>query len=228
MLPWSRRANDESNHNSEHDGESDDSSEHGDSQVVEPEVGSTSSHEPQVICSAQCCSTDKLVQITDSRSIRSNRKQQRKKWWQFSPEWYRTYPRLLLCSTRSKVFCSYCRSSNQRGILTAKKAGGGDAFLTTGFDNWKRAHESFKQHEKSAIHKEAVLKRELMKQPSIAAQMNDQVKKSQKLHWDMLLRQLPSLMFLLRQGLVVGGHNEEEGNRKQLLSVHCEDCPSLK
>ena len=92
------------------------------------------------------------------------------------------------------MFCSYCRSSNQRGILIAKKAGGGDAFLATGCDNWKRAHEYFIQHEKSAIHKEAVLK---MEQPSIITPMNDQVKPSQKLHRDMLLKQLSSLKFLL-------------------------------
>lgn len=35
-------------------------------------------------------------------------------------------------------------------MLTERMAGGGDAFLSTGFDNWKKEWESFKVHERSA------------------------------------------------------------------------------
>ena len=44
----------------------------------------------------------------------------------------------------------------------------------------------------------------------------------------MLQIQLSSLKFLLRQGLAIRGHEEIEGNLKQLLLVRCEDCPDLK
>ena len=71
-----------------------------------------------------------------------------------------------MAATRLKVLCMYCSSCNKRGLLTEKVACGGDAFLFTGFDNWKKAQEYFIQHEKSVIHREAVLKLELMKQPT--------------------------------------------------------------
>ena len=41
----------------------------------------------------------------------------------------------------------------------------------------------------------------------------------------MLLKQLSSLKYLLRQGL---GHTEQEGNLVQLMLLRCEDCPCLE
>ena len=66
-----------------------------------------------------------------------------------SLDWYKSYPWLVLCTTRSRTLCSYCSSCHKRGLLTEKVPGGGDAFLTTGFDNWKKAQEYFMQHAKS-------------------------------------------------------------------------------
>lgn len=43
----------------------------------------------------------------------------------------------------------------------------------------------------------------------------------------MLVKQLSSLKFLLRQGLAVRGHNEGEGNLMQLLTLQSEDVPDL-
>ena len=44
----------------------------------------------------------------------------------------------------------------------------------------------------------------------------------------MLLKQLSSLRYLLRQGLALRGHTEREGNLVQLMLLHCEDCPRLE
>ena len=44
----------------------------------------------------------------------------------------------------------------------------------------------------------------------------------------MLLKQLSSLRFLLRQGLAIRGHTEAEGNLIQLMTLRSEDCPGLK
>jgi hypothetical protein len=41
----------------------------------------------------------------------------------------------------------------------------------------------------------------------------------------MLLKQLSSLKYLLRQGLAIRGHTENEGNIMQLLMLRCEDIP---
>ena len=50
----------------------------------------------------------------------------------------------------------------------------------------------------------------------------------QQSHREMLLRQISSLKFLLRQGLAIRGHEELEGNLLQLLKLRSEDFPDLK
>lgn len=127
----------------------------------------------QGVYTADCCIGTEPTQITEASVLKQTRKLQGKKWRQFSPEWYKTHSWLSLCTTRLKVFCAYCRCSNQKELLTEKIRGGGDAFLSIGFENWKKACESFVQHERSAIHQEAVLKRGLMKQPSVIAQLGN-------------------------------------------------------
>ena len=68
------------------------------------------------------------------------------------------------------------------------------------------------------------MKVEQMKQPGIDAQLSTQLKQSQQLHYSMLMIQLSSLRFLLRQGLAIRGH---EGNLFQLLLLRREECPDL-
>ena len=181
-----------------------------------------------IACSAKCCDLVKPVQIRDKDAIRSTRKLQGKKWRQFFPDWYKSYPWLVLCTIRSRALCSYCSSCHRRGLLTEKVPGGGDAFLTTEFDYWKRAQEYFMQHEKSVIHREAVLKLELMKQLTVISQLSSQAKQEQRLNRNMLLKQLSSLRYLLRQGIAIRGHVEIEGNLMQLLHLRCKDIPQLK
>ena len=100
-------------------------------------------------------------------------------------------------------------------------------FASTGFDNWKKAHERFKQHAHSTSHREAIMKIEQMKHPGVDAQLCTQLKQSQMVHRKMLLTQLSSLRFLLRQGLAIRGHDEVEGNLIQLLLLRSEECPEL-
>ena len=44
----------------------------------------------------------------------------------------------------------------------------------------------------------------------------------------MLLKQLSSLHYLLRQGLALRGHEENESNLVQLLMLRSEDCDGFK
>ena len=100
--------------------------------------------------------------------------------------------------------------------------------LTIGFDNWKKALEKFLQHSQTELHKESLMKVELMKQDSIATFLNKQALVAQKQHQEQLLKQLTSLKFLLRQGLAIRGHEDTESNLIQLLQLRSDDCPSLK
>ena len=67
----------------------------------------------------------------------------------------------------------------------------------------------------SHLHKESILKVELLKQDSVSTLLNKRAMAEQKQHRDQLLRQLSSLRFILRQGLAVRGHEDLEGNLLQ-------------
>ena len=102
-----------------------------------------------------------------------------------------------------------------------------DAFIVNGFNNWKRAREIFGHHHLGQFHTEVQIIRNLQA-PSVAAQLVVQAQSAQFENRLMLLRQLSSLKFLLRQGMAVRGHKEEEGNLVQLIDLRSEDVPALK
>ena len=104
---------------------------------------------------------------------------------------------------------------------------GEDAFIYAGFDNWKKAIERYNQHVYFGSHREAVMKIELLKQDSIHALLSQQAMNDQKLHREMLIKQLSSLQYLLRQGVPIRGHDEMDGNLTQLLQLRSNDCPEI-
>ena len=131
-----------------------------------------------------------------------------------------------MCVTRGKAFCVVCRYCSEKNSLGLSKKGD-DAFTLVGFDNWKKARERFNTHALSDTHKEAVLKIELSKQESVHALINKQAMAEQKVRQQMLLKQISSLKYLLRQGLAVRGHDDLEGNLLQLLKLQSSDCTEL-
>ena len=91
------------------------------------------------------------------------------------------------------------------------------AFISTGFDNWKKVKAIFRSHQQSHTHNEVVFKLKVTEQPSIIAQLDSCQLRDQEHRRKMLLFQLNSLRYLARQGLAVRGHKHEEGNLFQLL-----------
>lgn len=83
---------------------------------------------------------------------------------------------------------------------------------------WKKATEKFNDYQSSHTHLEARMKWEARGQPSLPECFSAEIHHSQEVRRNVLLQQLSCLKFLLRQGLVVRGHNQDqEGNLKQLL-----------
>ena len=64
--------------------------------------------------------------------------------------------------------------------------------------------------------------------PSVAAKLVSQVQLAQPENPVILLRQLSSLKFLLRQGMAIRGQKEGDGNIVQLILLQSEDVPGLK
>lgn len=178
-------------------------------------------------CTSECCKDSSVMrlpyQVKSLPILSQTRKLQGSKWRQFSPDWYDVYPWLVLCMSTLKAYCHFCKYCTRRGLLSDKHID--SVFVNAGFDNWKKAHERFKQHAYSSSHRECMMKIEQMKKPGIDAQLSIQLKQSQQLHHKMLLIQLSSLRFLLRQDLATRGHDEIEGN---LLLLHREECPDIQ
>jgi len=95
----------------------------------------------------------------------------------------------------------YCSS---RGLLSLARKGE-DSFIDVGFDNWKKGIERLNQHASSNLHKEALFKIESLQQEGIDSLLNRQTMNDQRTHREMLMRQLSSLKYLLRQGMAVRG-----------------------
>ncbi len=174
------------------------------------------SHEREKgFCAGQCCSDDKKPYQPRSKEIlglfvKKNRK--------FLLVWYDKYDWLTLCITMKKVFCAYCRYAHRHDLLNFSRKGE-DAFMVSGFDNYKKAIEKFRTHENSDSHLEAMMKFQALNNPSIVTQLSTQVANAQMSRRAGLLKQLEGMKFLLRQGLALRGHREEEGNLPQLIAM---------
>ena len=168
------------------------------------------------VCTSDCCKGGLTpFQPTEPCVLEKLQRKQGERYRNFFPTWYSTYPWFTICATKGKAFCVYCRYCTEKHL--AKK--GDDAFVDTGFDNWKKAREKFTVHAQSDVHKEAVLKIELLDQDSVHALITNQAMAEQKVRQQMLLKQLSSLKYLLKQGLAIRGHEDLEGNLLQLLKI---------
>ena len=109
----------------------------------------------------------------------------------FQKKWFADYKWLSFCTTRNVVFCYYCHTMTSQGKLTLSKKCD-ESFSSRGYDNWKKAIEKFKEHEKSQGHRETCMKYKSQKGPSVISLMNARAKEEQKRHRCMLLKQLSS------------------------------------
>ncbi len=106
--------------------------------------------------------------------------------------------------------------------------------MDDGFKNLKKALERFREHERSAMYKEAVFKLAATTSTTsgIGAQLSAQLERDQSHHRLMLLKLLSCIRYLARQGLPFRGHYEDaesfEGNLYQLLLLQARDTPDME
>ena len=176
-------------------------------------------------CILPCCTDPKPFQPVNSVVLASLANKDRN----FVVDWFKQFPWLTLCLTKKKVFCVYCRYISQHQLLTFSK-NFSPAFISDGFNNWKKAIKKFNDHESSHTHLEARMKWKARDQPSLPECVNAEIRRSQQVRRDALLQQLSCLRFLLRQGLAVRGHNhDQEGNLRQLLVMMSKEiCPVIR
>ena len=132
----------------------------------------------------------------------------------------------VLIHSGKKVFCFYCLKCYETGLITFTKHYE-TAFIVEGFHNWKKAVERFNRHAISECHREAISKTTSLSRTSIVDQLNEGASKAKCRNRRMFIKVLSSLQYLLRQGLAIRGHKDEESNLYYLLKLRCEDYQEL-
>ncbi|KAJ4770893.1 zinc finger MYM-type-like protein [Rhynchospora pubera] len=138
----------------------------------------------------------------------------------FNKAWYNQYPYWLEYSIqKDAAYCLCCYL-----FKAENREGGGDAFTSVGFKNWK-SKKSLDEHVGglNSAHNVAVSKcQNLMKQEqSIQTVLEGQSKRSQNAYRLRLTATVDCIRFILRQGLAFRGNDESEGssNRGNFLEL---------
>ena len=134
----------------------------------------------------------------------------------FNPSWYKSFSWLHYEVGKDVVLCATCVSQEKKGNLTlsSKKE---DAFLSTGFSNWKKALEKFRKHENSNCHLEAASMSVIREtHENLGEMLSDTLTQEKFENRQILLKILENVRFLRRQGLPFRG-NDQEGNFDQML-----------
>ncbi|KAJ8050048.1 hypothetical protein HOLleu_03089 [Holothuria leucospilota] len=125
----------------------------------------------------------------------------------FQYKWFQMWPWLHYSESLKGVLCFTCSSAYQQGLLDLanKKE---DAFISTGFNNWKKVtglgkHKlgRFQEHEMSETHRFAAVQLKAQKQAAVVAQVAEHKCKQQELNRRMLVKVFTSVRYLARQGL---------------------------
>ncbi len=101
-------------------------------------------------------------------------------------------------------------------------------FISEGYFDWKNALSRFKLHETSKLHLDSTYVINQQSRPTIAAQLLSSTKKQQEQRRQAFSIQISCIMYLLRQGLALRGHSDEDSNLIQLLRLRSIDCIYLK
>ena len=84
-------------------------------------------------------------------------------------------------------------------------------FISTGFNNWKKALEKFKKHQNLLCHKASLTYEEVVPQRGDVREMTDKnLKAERELNYKCLMVIIENLQYLLRQDLPFRGHNSCE------------------
>ncbi len=164
-------------------------------------------------CSSLCCTDDlNAFQPMDKQTLMLLSGKSRN----FQPSWLKKFSWLTVCLSRKRVFCLLCRYAYKHKLFSFAKCGE-SAFTQTGYQNWKKALERFRNHESSHFHKEAHLKWIAQQRPTVESQLNAEVKNQQQKRRAGLVLQMRAIQYLTRQGIALQGHAESEGNLMQLM-----------
>ena len=109
------------------------------------------------------------------------------------------------------MFCVCCRFAHKHKLFTFSKRGD-QPYSVNGFDNLKKSLEKLRRYKNSDSHLEAEIKFRSLRNSFVKEQISNQAAKVQATRQAGLLKQLQAMHYILKQGIPLRGHTEEEGN----------------
>lgn len=138
----------------------------------------------------------------------------------FQRSWYDMFNWLEYSVSQNSAFCFCCRLFSKQQCRLNK-----DGLVSTGFSNWKRALDSFRDHEKTSLHKASMTAWMSYKASKIHGDIAEQLQTacaneiSERREY---LRRIVSVItFLTKQSIPLRGHNETEGSSSQGNFLEC-------
>jgi hypothetical protein len=144
----------------------------------------------------------------------------------FLAKWYDDFTWLEYNTDVDAAFCYICRTAADKFHHQPHEI----IFTTAGFKNWKKAFETFRQHERSASHvRAATIHISRLKNTTIIDKVVEQKGKEKQEALKCLHMILASVCYLARQGLAIRNKDQQEdGNLSQLLRFQAEVSPCLR
>ncbi|KAL6540509.1 hypothetical protein OROMI_024392 [Orobanche minor] len=146
----------------------------------------------------------------------------------FQKNWFTDFDWLEYSVAKDEAYCLWCYLFKP----TRAHYPGKDVFTTTGFNNWKKALNVFREHVGSvgSFHNEATRQCQAFKnqRQSISHIFSAQGYEIEADYRNRLTASLSVIRLLLRQGLAFRGHDESstslnKGNFLEILEWHCEN-----
>uniref|UniRef100_A0AAR2LVQ4 TTF-type domain-containing protein n=1 Tax=Pygocentrus nattereri TaxID=42514 RepID=A0AAR2LVQ4_PYGNA len=133
----------------------------------------------------------------------------------FQQSWFQMFEWLEYSVQKNAAFCFMCRLYSKPKQPRDQR----DSLLTTGFTNWKRALDSFREHESSAIHKSSVISWMSFKATEVHGNVTELLQAanvSEIVQRREYLRRVAAVTaFLGKQGIAFRGHKKgEESDNK--------------
>ncbi|KAH7661228.1 P-loop containing nucleoside triphosphate hydrolase protein [Dioscorea alata] len=134
----------------------------------------------------------------------------------FNPSWFDSFPWLEYSVEKDSAFCLWCYFFKP---TTYGLQSGRDVFSKLGYNNWKNAISTFRDHEGNvtSIHNFAADKLELFKNPrqSVTQKISQHSSEIEVAYRVRLTAVLNIVQFLLRQGLAFRGHDESSSSKNK-------------
>ena len=141
--------------------------------------------------------------------------------------WFTEFRWLDYDEANNSVTCFICKKHLKNLEMEKNKE---EAFLSTGFRNWKKALDSFKEHQKSKCHIAALTFEITIPQCSnIQEMISEKIKSNMQENQKCFIKIIETIQFLGRQGLGLrGDESEENSNFMQLLKQRSKNFLKLK